>query len=249
MKYGVIPCAGSGTRMGFLSYFFPKTLLPVWERPLLHSIIENMLKLNVREIFLIVNYKKELIREYLNNTKFSENFNYEFVEQEELKGIAHAISLVENYVERDFVCILGDDFTLGNLQNLVECFYENNALVVEGVVYEKNEEVLKSTCNLKIDDKKRILEIREKPTIPFSNLRGTGVYIFSTKIFDYIRKTPVSKTRNEIEVTDTINLIAKDGKAYGEFIDGINININTIHDLFKAWKVVSESKQRFLCSQ
>jgi len=242
MKYGVIPCAGQGRRMGFLSHVLPKTLFPVWEKPLLHLIIENMLKLGVEKIFFIVNYKKETVKEYLERAEFTKNFNRHFIEQKELKGIAHAISLTKDFIDDDFICILGDDLTITQgLDNLVKCFRDNNAILVEGAVPENNREILKSTCSIEIGPENKINKIVEKPETPSSNIRGTGIYLFSPKIFDYIEKTPVSNIRNEIEITDTINLVAQDNKAYCGFIDGINVNINSMKDLFEAWNLMKHA--------
>jgi len=242
MKYGVIPCAGQGKRMGFLSYVLPKTLFPVWEKPLLHLIVENMLKLGVEKIFFIVNYKKEVVKEYLERTEFSRNFERHFIEQKELKGIAHAINLTKDFIDDDFICILGDDLTIAkSLDNLVKCFHDNNAILVEGAVPENDREILRSTCSIQIGPENKITKIVEKPEDPPSNIRGTGIYLFSPKIFDYIEKTPVSTIRNEIEITDTINLVAKDNKAYLGFIEGINVNINSMMDLFEAWKLMKNA--------
>jgi len=65
-------------------------------------------------------------------------------------------------------------------------------------------------------------------------LRGCGIYVFQSEIFKYIEKTPLSPLRRESEITQTIALVAKDGKAYAEFINGVNININSCEDLLQA---------------
>ncbi len=200
-----------------------------------------MLNLGVETVFLIVNFKKELIKAYIKKARFSRQLTCKFIEQKELNGIAHAISLAEPYLKEEFVCILGDDFSIANLQKLVERFYRCEATVVEGAVKETKIKILKSTCCMTAGDDNKILKITEKPSNPSSNLRGTGVYIFSPEIFKYIRKTPFSKKRNEIEITDTINLVAKERKAYFELLDGINININTLEDLFKAWSLAKNA--------
>ena len=52
--------------------------------------------------------------------------------------------------------------------------------------------------------------------------------------------------RGEVEITQTIDLISKDGKAYGEFINGVNININSHEDLLQAWLLAKESRGDYL---
>ncbi len=42
IKVGVIPAAGKGSRLGYLSNILPKPLLPVYDRPIIHHVIDNM---------------------------------------------------------------------------------------------------------------------------------------------------------------------------------------------------------------
>jgi len=247
IKVAVIPAAGQGKRMGYLSFILPKPLLPIYDKPLIHYILENVRKNGIEEVYIIVFYKKEKIIEYIN--AFKNDFGataIKFIELEQpSKGIAHTILFAERFISEPFMVILGDDFTITpSFDNLIKLFFKNNAIAVEGAVKEKSMEVLKSTCCLKLDKNKRIIEIIEKPEFPITNIRGIGVYIFSPEIFDYIKQTPISPPRNEIEITNTIRLVAKKGKAYADFIHGINININTPEDLLNAWIYYKEFKNK-----
>ncbi len=86
----------------------------------------------------------------------------------------------------------------------------------------------------------KIQNAEEKPNNPNSNVRGCGIYIFDPKIYEYIGNTPSSLPRNEKEITNTIKLIAKDNSAYGAFINGVNINVNTSIDLLEATRLLLE---------
>ncbi|MCM8791844.1 MAG: nucleotidyltransferase family protein [Candidatus Omnitrophica bacterium] len=247
IRIGVIPAAGSGVRLGYLGKILPKCLLPVYDKPLLYYIIKNMSMGGVRKIYIIVNYKKELIFEYIRtDSNLFKNIKVKFIFQKELKGIAEAILLVKNFIDGPFITILGDDASfIFSLDNLVDLFYKKKAVVVEGIAKEKDSNILKNTCCLNIDREKRIIKIKEKPRSPFSNLRGTGIYIFRPEIFDYIENTPISNIRNEREITDTINLIASKKLAYVDFLKGINININSCSDLLNAWLVFRKMNLTF----
>jgi len=236
IKVGVIPAAGKGNRISDLplTRILPKPMLPILNKPILEYVIENMKKVGVETVYLIVGHKKELIQEYFKDGE-DWDVNIQYIEQKEPKGIAHAIGLTKDYINEPFMVILGDDLTTTNSMNdFLEIFWKNTAYVVEGVVPEDNIEILKRTCCVVLDNNNRIIEIVEKPTHPKSNLRGIGVYLFDPIVFEYIDKTPISAKRGEKEITDTIELIAKKGKAYGVIIDGINININTLDDLMLA---------------
>jgi glucose-1-phosphate thymidylyltransferase len=250
IRVGVIPAAGEGRRLGYLSSILPKCLFPVYDKPIIHYVVENMANIGVETIYLIVNYQKEKIKEYFKRVKHEIGVDISYVEQKPLLGIAHAIMLTKEFIDEPFVAILGDDCTITNsLSNLVDAFFEKNATVVEGVVKEEDENMLRSTCCVRLNSNKQIVEIIEKPKKIFSNIRGCGVYLFKSDVFEHIEKTPISSIRNEIEVTQTIDLIAKTGKAYGEFINGLNVNINSYEDLLRASISVKELKQKILHGQ
>jgi dTDP-glucose pyrophosphorylase len=237
INIGVIPAAGSGLRLGYLGRILPKCLLPIYDKPLLYYIIKNMSTVGVKTIYIIVNYRCDLIFDYIKQEQDRfKNIKIKFIYQNKLKGIAEAILLVKKYINESFITILGDDASfVSSLKNLVDIYYSKKAIVVEAMVREKNIDILKNTCCLKVDREKRIIRIEEKPKIPFSNLRGAGIYIFDKCIFDYIEKTPISEIRNEREITDTIKLIASEKLAYADFLRGVNVNINTCSDLLSAW--------------
>ena len=163
-----------------------------------------MKNIGVELIYIIVNSKKESITKYFRNGE-DWDIDIKYIEQKELKGIAQAISLTEEYISEPFLVILGDDFTIAeSLNGLIETFWKNKAWAVEGVVFETDIEVLKRTCCVISEEAtEKIKNIIEKPTIPQSNLRGTGVYLFDPIVFDFIKNTPVSTKRNEKEITES----------------------------------------------
>ena len=104
INIAVVPAAGKGRRFGYLRNILPKTLLPIYGKPILHHIIENLNSVGVKEVCLIVNYKKELIEEYVKNVlkKEFDHIEFNFIYQKELLGIAHAISLTKDFIASSF---------------------------------------------------------------------------------------------------------------------------------------------------
>ena len=236
IKIGIIPAAGSGSRLGYLSNLLPKTLFPVYDRPILHHIIDLMDSLGIDDIYIIINNHKEKIIEYYNHIKPSLRIRIHFMEQKVLNGVANALMLTRKYVrEQPFLVILGDECLIGeSLESMVEMFFKNNAITTEAVIEEKDKEILRQTCSASVERDGRIAEILEKPEDPPYNIRGCGIYLFKPEIFEYIEKTPVNPLRNEKDITSTINIVAQNKKAYGYFLRGKNININDSKELLKA---------------
>jgi dTDP-glucose pyrophosphorylase len=240
IRVGVIPAAGHGRRLSSLplTRVLPKCLLPILSKPILGYVIDNLKKIGVEEVYMIVGFKKELIQEYFEDGHdFGVNIKY--VVQPEPLGIAQAIGLTKELVSEPFAVVLGDDLTITeSLENLVNLFFAEHAICVEGMVYEKNIENLRQACCYSLDKKGKILSGEEKPSAPKTNIRGCGVYVFDPNVYDYIEETPLSPPRNEREITNTIRTLADKGLAYGAFIDGVNINVNTSKDLIEATKLL-----------
>ncbi len=243
IKIGVIPAAGYGRRLSSLplTRVLPKCLLPILNKPILGYVIENMRQMGVEDVYMIVGFKKELIQEYFEDgSDFGINIKY--ILQPNPLGIAHAIGLTREYIHEPFVVTLGDDLTISkSFENIVEMFWTKRAIAVECVVREADIEKLRQACCIQLDNDGKIQNAEEKPCNPTSNVRGCGIYIFNPKVYDYIGNTPTSIPRNEKEITNTIKLIADDNSAYGAFINGVNINVNTSTDLLEATRLLLEN--------
>src|SRR4030042_3682165 len=236
IKIGVIPAAGEGTRLGYLSNLLPKTLFPIYDRPILHHIIDIMESLGIEDIYVIVNIHKEKIREYYKNIKPDLKSRLHFIEQKKLDGLANAILLIEKHTKKQpFLVILGDECIIAeSLKPMIDLFFETKSIAAEAVVKEEDKDILRQTCSANVDEDGRILEILEKPENPPYMIRGCGIYLFKPDIFEFIRNTPTNPIRKEKDITSVINNVAKTQKAYSYFIKGYNININDYEELLKA---------------
>ena len=248
IKYGVIPAAGAGKRLGYLSGLLPKTLFPVYDRPIIHYVVDLMQGIGIEEIYIIVNVHKEKVMEYFDLVQMDIRANIHFIEQTEVSGTGEAILLAEKYTNGEpFIVVYGDDCTVTNsLLPMVDSFFLNNPTVMEVVVRENNKKVLQQTCSVKLTNNGKMIEIIEKPENPPYMMRGCGVYLFNNDIYDYIRKTPVHPIRKEKEITYTIDRLAKEGRAFGHVINGHNININDHEQLLKASHLVRMLKHDML---
>ena len=242
IRIGVIPAAGVGNRISELplTRILPKPMLPVLNKPILEYVIQHMKDVGVELIYLIVGFKRKVIQEYFKDgSDFGVKIKYVVNKAPEKTGIADTILLTQKYIKEPFIVILGDDFTTTKtLMPFVKKFFDKDALVVEAVVPENDLSSLRRTNSVMIEKNGRILKIIEKPKRPKFKVRGCGLYIFNPSIFEFIKKTLPSHYRPGRDITNTIQLVANKGKAYGFFIDGDNVNINTLSDLKAAMNQV-----------
>lgn len=240
VENGAILAAGAGTRLrDRYSGILPKPLIPVCSKPIIDYAIENLLKVGTKNIYVVVNFKKELIKEYLMGNY--PGYNIFFVDQEKLTGIADAVYSLKDYIDSNaFAVQLADEIDiLDNMEKLIGLFFEKGSVASEAAIGEKDSEVIKRTCEIKIGADNRIIQIREKPLKPKYEVRGLGFYMFRPEIFKFIENTEISKTRNEREITDTISLVSEDGRAHALEMSGASFNINTSRDLIEARRYLS----------
>ena len=91
----IIPVAGLGTRLKPFSLTHQKCLFPVGGKPVLEHILEKLVYTDIKTIDLVIGHLGEQVKEFC--TTYS-NFEFNFIEQQEQLGLAHAInySLVES---------------------------------------------------------------------------------------------------------------------------------------------------------
>lgn len=243
IRIGLIPAAGVGSRISDLplTRILPKPMLPILNKPILEYVISRMKETGVGKVFIIVGFKKETIQEYFRDGKdFGVKIEYLF--QEKPLGIAHAISLAEDKIKEPFIVILGDDFTIrSSIKNLLKKFWQKKAIAVTGLVPERNAKTISQTNCVLVQNDGLITKIIEKPEKPISRIRGCGIYIFDHAIFEYIERTPISEKRNQKEISDTLDLLSKSKQVYGDYLDGVNININTLDNLNKATNLLRKT--------
>lgn len=68
-KKAVIIAAGEGTRLRPMTYTRPKHMLPVANRPFLEHCLDRFKQAGIKEIVLVVGYKKEVIKNHFGDGK------------------------------------------------------------------------------------------------------------------------------------------------------------------------------------
>jgi len=226
---GIIPAAGEGKRLGL----GVKALVKLRGRHLIEYPLENMYRVGIRDAVVIEH--EEGVSSVLGDV--CRGVHLQYVEQEERLGIAHAISLTKPIIKKqDMLIMLGDIIYVGrDLKGMVDRFTWGNEgnYALYGMKYVKNQNLIKHSYGFEARPGAASVKIIEKPKrvkhlMPFV---GLGIYVANRHLFDYIEKTPVSKLRNEVEITDTLNLLSHDIRTSAHILEGMYANINTPEDL------------------
>lgn len=208
---GVILAAGKGTRMRPFSEHWPKPILPVLGKPLMAYQLEMMAGLGIRRVVVVIGHLgHEVVRALGDGSRYGVTIDY--VEQEEMLGIAHAVSRLEAHVDRPFFLFLGDIFFVTeNLDAMVTRFHAGKLGGVLACKREPNLEAIKRNFIVLTGPNGLVQRVVEKPRYPRTDLKGCGIYLFDLSFFDAVRRTPRTAMRNEYEITDSIQIFLDDG--------------------------------------
>jgi glucose-1-phosphate thymidylyltransferase len=108
---GVILHGGHGTRLRPLTHTGPKQLIPVANKPISQYVLEDLKNAGVKDVaFIVGGVMPEKVRDYYGDgRKFG--VCVEYMEQDRPGGIAHAVGLTENFIEKAILsCTLGITF-------------------------------------------------------------------------------------------------------------------------------------------
>jgi len=195
MKQAVILAAGEGQRLRPFTVTKPKVMLSIAGKPILQYVVESLAQNGIRNIVLVVGYKKEQVFDYLGSgERFDVDITY--VTQERQLGTAHALAQAKAIVENEFLVLPGD--------NLIEAdtIAQFAAIKPEAVLVKRVDNPLR--YGVVIIDQGMVKNIVEKPKEAKSNIINTGIYAFTTEIFSFIEA--------ELDIPEALNNMLAQGK-------------------------------------
>tara|TARA_B100000780_G_C21077535_1_gene433837 strand:+ start:513 stop:1382 length:870 start_codon:yes stop_codon:yes gene_type:complete len=247
IKKGIILAGGMGTRMSPLTKAVNKQLLPIYDKPLIFYPLSILMLAKIKDILIIVNKGQlEQYKKIIPNGK-NLGINITYKEQSSPRGLPDAFILGEKFIGKDNVSlILGDNFFYG--QNLSSMLIECSKLKKGAKVILHKVAKPESFGVAIVNNKKKIISIKEKPKKFISDLAITGLYFFDNNVIDYAKKLKPSK-RNELEITDLLEMYRKDSTLKAEYLGrgGAWLDTGSIEDFYKTSLFVSaiENRQGF----
>jgi UTP--glucose-1-phosphate uridylyltransferase len=261
VEKAVIPAAGLGTRFLPATKAQPKEMLPLVDKPAIQYVVEEAVRAGITDILIISGRGKRPIEDHFdrsfeleyyleNKGKFDELKQVReisdlawihYIRQRDPLGLGNAVAVSEPHVGGEpFACLLGDDL-LGEedplLQEMIKVYerYGRSVIAVK--------EVAKSEVSLygciepeSIEDNlaqvARVVE-KPKPEDAPSNLAVIGRYVLTPEIFDALREVQPG-AGGEIQLTDAINMLARDQAVYAYIHEDERFDIGNKLDYLKA---------------
>ena len=185
MMQAIILAAGEGVRVRPLTRSRPKAMIPVANRPIIEYVIDALTKNGIRDIIVVVGYRKEQVTRFLNGL----GVPIDVVVQEKQLGTAHALQCAESKIKGDFLVLPGDNYI--DPQSIARIKDTPNAILVKEHPNPSNFGVVLLNNGL-------VTDIVEKPEHSPSFMVSTGIYSLKKSFFSHIRGNDITDAISEM---------------------------------------------------
>ena len=264
IKKCLFPAAGYGTRFLPATKAVPKEMLPILTKPLLQYAVEEALSAGITNMAIVTGRGKRAIEDHFDNAfeleaqlkgtlkerhlkgikEIIDKSTFTYVRQKQMLGLGHAILTGEALIgDEPFAVILADDLCdcdeEGVISQLIEIYNKHKCSVVaiEEVPMDQTEKYGVIAGNLVNNSNStyKVTKMIEKPlkeNAP-SNMAIMGRYILTPDIFSILKKIKPDKN-GEIQITDALNILAKQGKVIAYKYKGRRFDCGSIKGFIEA---------------
>jgi histidinol-phosphate phosphatase family protein len=137
IKQAVILCGGLGSRLGEITKILPKPMVDVVGKPFLEHLIIQLKKNGIKEVYLLVGYKNEIIKNYFGNgKKFNIRIKYSYMPSYIKTGTR--LYKVKNQLNKKFILLYCDNYSSLNIHKLNSEFTKLKKNILVSLVKKNN---------------------------------------------------------------------------------------------------------------
>ena len=195
----ILLAGGHGSRLYPFTKYTQKTLLPLYNRPVIDYALGTIRRAGIKDITIISNQFIGQIAKHVGGGLPDERIHY--VLEEEPTGVADALNLARVYNEECRVLVyFSDNITTIELEDEVRLFSKKAER--PGCVLLAREEENPEAFGVAVADKDGVvIDIVEKPENPPSNLAIGGIYMFDELFWTYVDQG-VNEKKERFSISD-----------------------------------------------
>ena len=174
----VVLAAGEGSTPRPLTGNASKGMLPVGNKPIISYVIEALSECNIRDIVVVVGYKKEKVMNFLGDGKHL-GVKIEYVKQKFQLGTAHALFQAKEKLDGQFMVVPGDSLVdPQSLEKLIKVPKGEWGVLVTQISNSSKYGVV----NVNMD---RLTSIKDKPKLTEDLISSGTPSIFALALWEF----------------------------------------------------------------
>lgn len=175
----VIMAGGKGTRLKPITNVIPKPLVPIGDKTILETILDQFEEIGCKKFYMSVNYKADIIKYYLG--QLDHKYDIEFFQEDKPLGTIGSVSLLKGKITTPFFVSNCDSINEQDYRDVYDYHVSNhNDLTIVTMV--KSFKIPYGVIETGEDG--LLVSLSEKPELTYQV--NTGVYILNPHCIDEI---------------------------------------------------------------